>query len=1301
MIRLLMLLAAFQLAAAQIPELDLPQAAPGLHAQDRDRPTVAWREFGRESGWHPVDWDRHHAFPHRVFGPALELPGGPIRDKGDLDQRLRAFLAGHPGLLHGGDAGLDQLRPSHLDRHGDVWHAAYHQTWQGRRVAESELVFRVSPEGRLMLAGSDLHPRLSCAPPRLSGAEAAQRAGAASTGLAVVTAEAEPDWVVLPLLGAAAFHFRSAWPCLVVLDDPEHIYRVFVDGITGEILWAWNEVRHVTLQGRVRGRVEEQQPSDPELPLPMPHLRLVANGVEFHTDSTGHFSVDVTGGGPWDLEGQCFGHFADVQRMDGPDAAFTLQMTATEQDLLIELDQAQIEELDAYHHTTRVHDFITGMDPSFTWLNEPLPVRVNINQTCNAYWDGSSINFFREGGGCPNTARVAGVVYHEYGHGINDRQYRQAGAPWGMSNGAMHEGLADVTSIYLQDESFVAPGWFIRNLDNTNRYPENISGQVHSDGLIIGGTMYDLRQSMGLDLVRPLHHFARWGTPDDPNLGRAGFEYFLEILLVDDDDGDLGNLTPNYELINQAFNAHGIGSVLTWLGTTFSLDEPPFIHPPMTELPLRAVIQAPAFVIPQAVLVHYWTADQPAQTVTLDLQDDGAWTGLLPGLPWNSVLQYYAEVQNDAGVEIVSPPGAPDQVYRTRFVWNAGIRQGFELEPAAEAMNEVWQWGTPQDGPGGAFEGERCWGTNLTGNYPDMTIARLVTDEQVVDDPTQVIVSLRHWMAVEEGWDGVNVELSRNNGPWQLITPLSGYDFTTPDNNALPLVEALTGNTNGWERLTFDLTVLVEPEDHVRLRLNLLTDTMVSDAGWYVDQLEFLGFRSPPVVLHEALRDSENGDQQAFTVTASVDEATVIERFDLIWRVEGGASQVLAMQAAEGGYQAAIPGPFWEQTVEYRLEVEGESGFVGFLPQDPASWFSFHVGPDQTPPTVAFRRPPHDVAGWSALWQVDVEAVDNLDQPLQAVWLEWREAAGDWQHVADLAWSPPAQWTADLDFQTLPGAGELEFRALARDGSAQQWESATTALPVQMGVQQLIDDFENPLLPGWQLMGNFTAQQNRVHSGSWALGTGDTGFYDPFASGRATCQTTLDLRQVTDPALVLWESWFLETGDDEAWIEVSSDGVIWEQLASRTGGRSWAESRLSLAPWEGVPTLRLRFGFQADGDNDGFHIGYFADNLRLVNQSGLAVAPPTEAPAGFSLGAPWPNPFNPICRVDLENRSAQALRLALHNLLGQEVAILHNGPLAAGRHAFIIDGQRLASGLYLLSASQEGRRETRRVLLVR
>lgn len=85
----------------------------------------------------------------------------------------------------------------------------------------------------------------------------------------------------------------------------------------------------------------------------------------------------------------------------------------------------------------------------------------------------------------------------------------------------------------------------------------------------------------------------------------------------------------------------------------------------------------------------------------------------------------------------------------------------------------------------------------------------------------------------------------------------------------------------------------------------------------------------------------------------------------------------------------------------------------------------------------------------------------------------------------------------------------------------------------------------------------------------------------------------------------------------------------------------------------------------------------------------------------FSLSQAWPNPFNPTAEIAFSlDHSAQA-RLAVHNVLGQEVAVLVDGVVAEGTHTARFDAASLPSGLYLYTLQSEGRQLSGRMLLVR
>jgi hypothetical protein len=88
-------------------------------------------------------------------------------------------------------------------------------------------------------------------------------------------------------------------------------------------------------------------------------------------------------------------------------------------------------------------------------------------------------------------------------------------------------------------------------------------------------------------------------------------------------------------------------------------------------------------------------------------------------------------------------------------------------------------------------------------------------------------------------------------------------------------------------------------------------------------------------------------------------------------------------------------------------------------------------------------------------------------------------------------------------------------------------------------------------------------------------------------------------------------------------------------------------------------------------------------------------------PTTWQLGAPWPNPFNPVAQVTVAAAELGPARLELLNMRGQRVALLHEGLLEAGAHEFTVDGACLTSGLYLLRLESPAGAQARKVSLIR
>src|SRR5690349_14085923 len=107
-------------------------------------------------------------------------------------------------------------------------------------------------------------------------------------------------------------------------------------------------------------------------------------------------------------------------------------------------------------------------------------------------------------------------------------------------------------------------------------------------------------------------------------------------------------------------------------------------------------------------------------------------------------------------------------------------REGFEDEDFWDRWHVeggAWAVGVPTSGPNKSFAGNRCAGTVLDGDYPPDADARLVRDRVFIVPAATEHPRLRfwHWYRGAAG-DVRSVEIKVGTGPWQPISPVSGWD---------------------------------------------------------------------------------------------------------------------------------------------------------------------------------------------------------------------------------------------------------------------------------------------------------------------------------------------------------------------------------------------------------------------------------------------------------------------------------------------------------------------------------------------
>ncbi|MCK9410344.1 MAG: T9SS type A sorting domain-containing protein [Bacteriovoracaceae bacterium] len=139
-----------------------------------------------------------------------------------------------------------------------------------------------------------------------------------------------------------------------------------------------------------------------------------------------------------------------------------------------------------------------------------------------------------------------------------------------------------------------------------------------------------------------------------------------------------------------------------------------------------------------------------------------------------------------------------------------------------------------------------------------------------------------------------------------------------------------------------------------------------------------------------------------------------------------------------------------------------------------------------------------------------------------------------------------------------------------------------------------------------------------------------------------------------------------------------------------------------------TPTNRSSSYFNGPGglkwynllEPDNYSEGYnFA--VRAVIDIPATVKKSELLPAEFTLQQNYPNPFNPATTIGFSVPRDGFVMLKVYSLLGEEVATLVNENLTTGEYTAQFDATKLASGMYVVTATTGNSSLTKKILLLK
>lgn len=799
--------------------------------------------FEAEHGQGWVVWNGPGGGPYRVFGPGAQVLPGGVRDLEGARSAVRSLMERHGEWL---GAAFEELEEVHAAEATNLLVLDYVQRHRGVPVWNAFVEFRFNKnDGGLSMLGSQAVRGLDLDPtPALdrAGALAALRA---ATGWSEEERRlaGEPRLEIYPDVNGIQ---RLAWRLAAELDHVPAAWTLWIDARNGRLLGMEDALHHArmpALTGTVRGMCSKPPGGDsttnPPQALPLPGVLVNVPGVgQAYTDAQGMFTIPYTGTAPVNATlSLAVGRFwlaltdssgTPVQVLNvplDPAAPAALLFNPSPSEYLT----AQVN---GVKWVTETHDYIKRVVPTMTAIDQPIRVRVNYNNSCNAFYSGDQVTFYRKAGNCYNTAS-ASVVAHEYGHYVDARNGGIGSTPRTPS-----EGIADAVSILLLDDPIIGRdfnlnGSGIRDARNSLTHPLTGSTQaVHTFGQPFMGFCWDFltncRNSFG---PAPGYAFAETAVLESILANpKDMLDYLLQLYLADDDDSNLLNGTPRVaELSLAALKRH-------------------FIRPEFHALVLQHTPLADVESAAQGFLVSTGLLCRKGAVTGVDLFFDngsnafarypmalsgGSWQATTGPVGPAKIARYYLEARNDLGNTARLPAEAGDAfvvaVGRKRILFQENAESAAAgFTPSNGSSLAGWArhipFGRNYDPPRAAG-GSYAWGVN-----------RSATDERV---PTSAATATLTSRTLDtRGQLGTRLRFRR----WLTADANSSARLLI---GGAQVASWSTGNDQDWR--TFDLDVSAWADGRPAVTIVFESQYSGSDGvgGLSVDDVELYTLAAP------------------------------------------------------------------------------------------------------------------------------------------------------------------------------------------------------------------------------------------------------------------------------------------------------------------------------------------------------------------------------------------------------------------------------------------------------------------------
>ncbi len=616
-----------------------------------------------------------------------------------------------------------------------------------------------------------------------------------------------------------------------------------VDADTGAILHQESLIVHGTVSGTVNVKTTDGFKADAcnaEVVKGMPYATVVTAGSTGYADANGAYTATFTGSNATvapalsgrffrviDAAGNALSSVASQIVSDGGTANFTFNSTPAE------LQTAQVN---TYYAANQVRDMVLAANPNYPTISKQVsfPIYTNIASTCNAYYDGVSINFYAGGGGCNNTG-FSTVVHHEFGHHVVNSG--------GSGQGAYGEGMGDIMSVLMADDPLLGVGFFsgncnsgIRNASNNCAFDaaacSSCGSEIHACGQLISGVVWDIRNSYRTTYPATYRtqvaNLAVNSVPLHAGQSDIGSDIAADFLTLDDavsngGNGVIADGTPNYNAISAAFNRHQLAApTIALLLIELPNALPSSINPDGTQTFDLTIRPVSSQIQPGSQKMFFREGATGAFTA-LPLQSLGgtSYRATFPASNCKSTVQFYFQASSTGGTPITNPSTAPASTFSAVSQISSSLVLNDDFEGVTTAFTTTGNVGPSRGGwmrvtPSTS---NTCNGPNSrTGSLKCYVTGAITSGCNDLDGGyTELLSPVFDASGAETLMLGLTTFLSNNTGTFPGEDPLT-LSVSNDGGSTWTQLDQIFQSHN-WTDRTYRIETLVQPTSSMRLKV--------------------------------------------------------------------------------------------------------------------------------------------------------------------------------------------------------------------------------------------------------------------------------------------------------------------------------------------------------------------------------------------------------------------------------------------------------------------------------------------------